>query len=256
VRRHGAACRLTDFLPPTLQVTPGSALGRRCRPISQMLRDEASTVTDQVRLSAIVATLPAFEVMLAGNPHPFALYVELCRVAGAAAALRNDVIPSAFPPYDHDAARGGFETVVRYILKETGEKVSGSFKRFTFESDGSRFRLRPDPGWTDTLAPVSGSELVLAIECDDATAQRWGENCVIATSSIADALLTRRLLGCARRRVMPGAALPSGPNLHHFQITPDAGSLKPGEDLLVIGNLGGPEPSALHLYVIGAAGTP
>ena len=161
VRRHGAAYRLTDFLPPTLQVTPGSALGRRCRTISQMLRTEASTVTDRVRLSAIVATLPAFEVMLAGNPHPFALYVELCRVAGAAAALRNDAIPSAFPPYDHDAARGGFETVVRYILKETGEKVSGSLERYTFESDGSRFHLRPDPGWTDALAPGSGSELVL-----------------------------------------------------------------------------------------------
>jgi type VI secretion system protein ImpJ len=255
VRREGATYRLTGFQPPALQVLTGSALGRQCGPIPQKLRAEASTVKDPVRLSAIVSTLPAFEVMLAGHVHPFALYVELCRVAGAVAVLRNDPVLPAFPAYDHDAAHLAFDRVVGYILNETGEKASGSFERFTFDRDGSWFRLRPDPGWTHALAPDSGLELVLTIECDDAKAQWWGENCVIATSSMAETLLGRRLLGCARRRVTPGAALPSGPNLHHFRITPDADALKPDEDLLVIGNLGGPEPSALYLYVNITSGT-
>lgn len=255
LRREGAAWRLTEFVPPTLQVAPASALGRRCAPISPMLRTEASAVKDRVRLSAIISTLPAFEVLFAGSPHPFALYVELCRVAGAVAVLRSEVMPQVFPAYDHDAAHVAFEKVVGYILKETGEKVSGSFKRFTFDRDGSWFRLRPDSGWTDALAPDSGFELVLTIECDDAQAQRWGDNCIIATSSVADMLLARRLLGCARRRVTPGAALPSGANVHYFRITPNADALKPGEDLLAIGNLGGPEPSAVHMYVNATAGT-
>ena len=255
VRREGIRYHLTDFLPPTLQITSGSALGRRCRPISETLRAEAGTVKDAVRLSAIISALPAFEVMLAGNPHSFALYVELSRVAGAVAVLRNDEMPPVFPAYDHDAALVGFERVVGYILKETGEKASGSFTRFTFERDASWFRLRPDPGWTDALAPDSGIELVLTVEGDDAQAHRWGENCVIASRSVADTLLRRRLLGCARRRVTPGGSLPSRPNVHHFRITPDADALKPGEDLLAIGNLGGPEPSAVHLYVNATAGT-
>jgi type VI secretion system protein ImpJ len=255
VRRESATYRLTDFLPPTLQVASDSALGRLCGRIPQTLRAEAGTVKDPLRLSGIVSALPPFEAMLAGDVHPFALYVELCRVAGAVAVLRSNPVPPPFPAYDHDAAHLAFDRVVGYILNETGEKPSGSFERFTFDRDGSCFRLGPDPGWTHALAPDSGLEVVLTIECDDAKAQWWGENCVIATSSVAEALLARRLLGCARRRITPGAALPSGPNLHHFRITPDADALKPGEDLLVIGNLGGPEPSALYLYVNVTTGT-
>jgi predicted component of type VI protein secretion system len=246
VRRESGAYRLTGFLPPALRVAPSSALGKRCGPIPRALRAEASAVRDRGRLNAVAVALPAFEVVLAGDPHPFTLYVELCRLAGAAAALRDDAIP-AFPQYDHDAAHTAFDSVLRYVLKEAGE--SGAFRRFTFERDGSGFRLGPDPGWTEAISPDSGLELVMTIESEDPQAERWGENCLIATSSMAGTLLGRRLLGWARRRVMPGPALPSGANLHHFRITPNAGATKPDEELVVFGHFGGIEPSALYLYV-------
>jgi hypothetical protein len=89
----------------------------------------------------------------------------------------------------------------------------------------------------------------MTIESEDPQAQRWGENCLIATSGVAATLLGRRLLGCARRRITPGAALPAGPNLHHFRITPNPVAARPGEDLVVFGHFGGVEPSALYLYV-------
>ena len=248
VRRQGGAYHVTGFQPPTLRVTSTSALGQRCRLIPPALRTEADTVKDRGRLNAMIAALPAFEVMLAGNPHPFVLYVELCRVAGAAAVLREDVLPSAFPEYDHDGAHVGFDSVCGYILQDTG-KASAAFRRFTFDRDGSGFRLAPDPGWTDAISPGSGLELVMTIESGDQQAQRWGENCLIATSSVAGTLLGRRLLGWARRRVTAGTALPSAANLHHFRITPTQGATKPGEDLVVFGHFGGTEPSALYLYV-------
>ena len=249
LRRDGTTWRLTDFLPPTLQVTPGSALGARCRSVALMLRADLSTTRDSARSGAIISTLSAFELIVAGRPHAFALYVELARVAGAVAVLRNDVAPPLLPAYDHDAAHLGFEQAISYILQQPEEKPSGSFTRFTFEREASWFSLTSDPGWTDALAPGAGLDLVLTIECDDAQAQRWGENCVIASRSVADSLLRRRLVGCARRRVTSGGSLPSGPNLHHFRLTPDADVLKAGEDLLAVGNLGGPEPSAVFLFV-------
>lgn len=255
VRRDRTACSLTAFVPPTLRVTAGSALDVRCRPIAQMLRAELARATDSARSSALVASLPAFELVLAGHPHPFALYVELARLAGAVAVLRNHAVPPPFPPYDHDAAHIGFDKITGYLLQEVVEKPSGPFTRFPFERESRCFSLRPDPGWTHALAPDAGLDLVLTIECDDAQAQRWGENCVIASRSVADTLLRRRLVGCARRRVTASGSLPSGPHLHHFRLTPNGDALRDGEDLLAVGNLGGPEPSAVTLFVTATTGT-
>jgi predicted component of type VI protein secretion system len=258
VRCEGKSFYMTNFMPPTLQVDHDSPLGKQCAAIPGSLRTESSAVADRAQLNPLIGALPAFEVILAARPHPLALYIELCRLAGAVAVLRNNSVPPQFPPYVHDAARTAFDKVVRFVKGSEDDAAGEAVRRCAFEREGIWFRLPSDAGWTDALAPGSHLQMILAMETDagDASAQRWADNCVIGTVGAVKKLLSRRVPGLPRRSVSPGTALPSRRGLHFFRLTPDEEAAKPGEDLMVLADLPAVkdlpavQPSALHLYVV------
>ena len=157
VRWEGGSCVVTDFLPPTLRVAPESRLGRQCASLSDRLRREAAAVADRLtdalqapfaadvraQLNPVIGALPAFEVLAGAEPHAAILYLELCRLAGAVAVLRNRLIPPQFPPYLHNDARPGFDYVIRFVLGASDQTLSATIRRFTFEREGAWFRSRP-----------------------------------------------------------------------------------------------------------------
>ena len=125
-QQDGDWSEATNFVPPMLKVQPDSILGKRCLSIADRLRREAdaltlransgpptlATVEARAQLVPIVSALTGFEALLTGQPHPFTLYVELCRLAGAVAVLRRNPVPVP-PPYDHNDAWTMFDTVAR-----------------------------------------------------------------------------------------------------------------------------------------------
>jgi type VI secretion system protein ImpJ len=266
VRCQAASYIVTDFMPPTLQVTPASSLGQRCAAIPPRIRREISVVTDRgtdtldvpfsvdvrAQLNPIVGALPAFEVLIAAAPHPFALYTELCRLAGAVAVLRNHVVPPQFPPYRHDDARTGFDRIVHFVLGLGADPASDGARRFTFERKGAWFRLPPEPGWTDALAVGSRSQMILAVQTNigESQALKWAANCLITTRSAVQSMLSRRVLGLSRSLVAPGTMLPAQRDLHLFRLAPDPDAAKAGEALLVFADLPDVKPSALYLYIV------
>jgi type VI secretion system protein ImpJ len=264
---HGAPT-LTDFIPPLLRVAAPWALAHQCATIAERLRGEIAVVAHgaagdsqmpfpaevRAQINPAVAAVPAFEVVLASAPHPFPLYLELCRLGGAVAALRNRVVPPSFPPYDHQDARACFAPVVRFLLGTGDLSAPAAAVPFAFDREGPWFRLPPDPLWNEALAPGSRLHMVLALQADmpEAQARQWGGNCVIATRGAIRPLLARRVLGLPRRPIAPYGALPSGPDRYLYRIEPDSQIARPGEDLLVLADLPGIRPAALTLYVVDA----
>ncbi len=265
----GAAITLTDFVPPLLHVAPGDVIAQRCAEVVDRLRREVAVLANRsmddapmpfraevrAQINPVIAALPPFEVLATASPHPFALYLELCRVAAAAAALRDRVAPPSFPPYNHADLRGVFDPLFRFVLGSTQASLSESTASFAFERDGVWFRLPPEQGWSEALAAGSPQQLVLAMQAEtsDAQAAHWGEHCVIASRSAIQPLLARRVLGLGRRRIHAIGALPVERDVHLFRLDVDPALVKPGEDLLVLGDLPGIRPAALTLHVINAA---
>ena len=265
VRPEGDRYQPTAFMPPTLRVAPGSLLGARCVRIADRLRREVATLTGATdapkgpvsaearsQLAPLASALPAFEALLPSEPHPFGLYVELCRLAGAVAMFRNRAIPPPFPAYVHDDAWTAFDAVTRFILGPTDAGASRDARQYAFEPHRTFFRLAPDPGWTDALAAGSGLHWVLAVQSEAGSdqARKWGEQAVIGSRDVVASLMSRRILGVARRYADQANGLASARGTSLFLLTPDATLVRPGEDLLVVGGTADARPTSVTLHVL------
>ncbi len=249
------------FVPPMLQVQPESMLGKRCLSIADRLRHDSdalsrvnsgpptlATVEARLQLGQLVSALAAFEAMLTGQPHPFTLYVELCRLAGAVAVLRRNPVPVA-PPYDHNDAWAVFDAVARSFAPTVA--AAAKVVKFTFQREGQFFRLPPDEGWTHAAATGSAAQPILAVEsaASEERVRHWGENCVIGSRSRMPLLESRRILGPSRTHLTHADGIPADRHTLLFAVTPDANMQSSNEDLLVLGSTPDVVPTALHLYV-------
>jgi type VI secretion system protein ImpJ len=182
------------------------------------------------------------------------LYLELCRVAGAVAVIGKSLVPPLFPAYIHNDPRRAFDEVARFIVHSVDEGVPDLFQRYAFDQEGEAFRLLPDPGWTERLAPGAKSRVVMAVqsEASDEAAVGWGVNCVIGSRSRIRSLLSRRILGLPRRPAEHVGELPARRGTVLFDVTADAEAFTPDDDLIVLGSAPGVRPTALYLYVFDA----
>jgi type VI secretion system protein ImpJ len=267
VRCEGETFLPTEYVPPTLGIAGSSPIGKRCLEVSEQLRTKAAQLAERAmltpqsrfavevrsQLGALVTALPAFEAILrTDSAHPFALYLELCRVAGSVAILSNSLVPPLFPVYQHNDLRKSIDQVVRFILQAVKEGVPDVLRRFPFEQEDEGFRLVADPEWSDAFTPQSGARLVLAIRSDGGEAQtiEWGENCVIGGREAIGSLLARRILGLPRQAASRVGDFVAPRGLYLFELTVDVEAMRPGDDLLVLGSKAGVRPEALYLYVL------
>jgi predicted component of type VI protein secretion system len=254
----------TDFVPPLLHVGPPWPLAARCAAVAGHVRAELATLVNgsqpdaaaaRAQLAPVIAALLPYEVLIASQPHPFTLYLELCRVAAALAGVRTRGVPLPYPAYQHNDARAAFDPVLRFVLGEADAAPTTTLRPFVFDREGPCFRLRPDRGWTGALGSDS-ADLILAMDGvdSDAQAERWGSQSVIASRGAIRSLLVRRVLGVPRRRVAPPPGLLVDADVYLFRIEPDAELINAGEDLIVLSDLPGITPAALNLYVVRRGG--
>jgi len=266
VRCEGETFLPTAFIPPTLAVTAGSPLARKCGEVSERLRVKAIELAERAilapqsafaaearsQLHSLVSALPAFEAVLRTDAaHPCALYIEACRLAGHVAVLSHGLLPPVFPAYLHNDPRKSFDLVLQFVNQAVDEGVPDTVRRFAFLQEQDTFRLPADAAWTPAFGIGSLSRLVLAVRCEADRDQivAWGDNCVIGGQSTVAALLARRVLGLRRRYAEHIGELRPPRGLHLFELVPDAEVLTAGDDLLVLGTSAGVRPEAIYLYV-------
>jgi len=267
VRCEGETFLATEYVPPTLGISASSPIGKRCHEVSEQLRTKAVQLAERAMLTpqsrfaveirsqlrALVTALPGFEAILrTDSAHPFALYLELCRVAGSVAILGHSLLPPLLPQYQHNDLRKNIEQVVRYILQSVKEGVPDVLRRYAFEQEEEGFKLAADPAWSDAFTAQSGARLVLAVksEAGEARAVQWGENCVIGGREAIGSLLARRVLGLRRQAAPRVGDFVAPLGLFLFELTADDEDMRPGDDLLVLGSVAGVRPEALYLYVL------
>ena len=253
------------FVPPTLRVLPDSPLGKRCESIAVRLRREAealnrranassptfASIEARAQLGPLVSALAGFEALLLGQPHPFALYVELCRLAGAVAVLRNHATPPSLP-YDHNDAWVAFDTVAHPSRRPRPARCSRSPSSRSGSSSACR-QTRGGPSPQPPGRKRSGFWPCSLVQ-PRILARLWGENCVIGSRDRMTSLESRRVLGLSRTFVKQVDGIPSERPIVLFSVTPDANTVTPGEDLLVLGGTPEVTPTALYLYVLHAKG--
>jgi type VI secretion system protein ImpJ len=265
VRCEGETYLPTRFIAPALHVASASPLGRLCGDVAQRIRAKAIALAEgailtpqsafageaRTQLHALVAAVPPLEALLRTDlAHPFALYLELCRIAGHAAVLANSLVPPLFSPYTHNDPRPGFEQVSQFITRSVEEGVPDTVRRFPFEQEEEAFRLPADPEWAEAFRWGSVSRVVLAVRSDAGAGEvmSWGENCVIGGAAAVPSLLARRILGLERRHAERVGDLLPPRGMHFFELTADPEVLKAGEAMLVLGSSAGVRPDALYLY--------
>jgi len=266
VRCEGETFLQTSFTPPTLQVRLSSPLGKKCAEVTERLREKALGLSERAMLSPqspfaaeargqllmLVSALPALEALLrTESAHAFALYLELCRLAGHVAVLGRSMMPPVFPAYLHNDPLKSYEQVTQFILQSVDEGVADKVRRFSFLQDEEQFRLPADLVWGRAFEPGARARIALAVRTDasDDQAIAWGENCVIGGRAAIPSLIARRILGLARRYADHVGELVPPRGMHLFELGPDADVIRPGEDLLVLGSTSGVRPDALYLYL-------
>jgi type VI secretion system protein ImpJ len=267
VRCEGEVFLPTAFVPPTLSVTTSSTLGRVCAGITDRLRAKATVLTEKAMLSpqslsgaearsqlaCLISALPAFEALQRTElAHPFALYLELCRMAGQVAVLGRSPLPPVFAAYTHDDPGRSFDQVVQFIQRSIDEGVPDIVRRFTFQQEADSFRLPADPAWSAAFVHGSLARIVLGARCEapEEDVLVWGENCVIGGESGINSLLARRILGLHRRHAERIGELEQPHGSFLFELTPDEEIFQAGDDLLVLRSTAGVQPEALYLYLV------
>jgi type VI secretion system protein ImpJ len=275
VSQQGETFADTGFIPPTLTVSPASALGSLCGATTALVREKTFFLADKLRggayiegdaeqletrsrIQSLAAGLPMAEAALqSGNTHPFQLYLAMCQLAGHVARVTFSLVPPQFAPYQHADLRATFSPVSTFILQSVTDAVIESWKTYPFRLLNQTFNLAPLPALDQALAAggtLDEPNLAIAFRPATGSAEEsailWGETCVIGSANIMQRLLSNRVLGTERRLVdrMPDLNPPRGTVL--FALHADQAVITPGQGLQLL-QRGADEttPSEAVLYV-------
>lgn len=249
VKRADPGFALVPFVPPQLQVTPGSELGEACAGLLRRARERALLLAERRRgyeamgkreqaaellpeLRGIASELPALQAMLdAGAVHPFPLYLALCAFAGRLSALAPDPVPPVFRPYDHDDPQGSFQPVIDHALQLLRE-VRVSFTPIPFRQEEGCFDLALENRWAGRRLFV-GALIPRGAQPEEVAA--WMEESWIGSRSRMASIRERRVRGAPRRwiRDVPELGLVPGREVLLFRVEVDPEFIEPGQVLRI-----------------------
>ncbi len=264
-----------DYLPPCVSVSLVSGLGKACSETLAMVRAKSYVLADELRSQslqrgeptdgdvrakflALATGLPGPEAALhSERSHPFTLYLLMCQLAGHMASITSGMVPPQFPPYRHEDLGRTFEPVLGFIRLAAAEALVESWTTVSFRAMNGRFEAGPSSVLDQALAASATLEfptVVLGLRGSPGVSTeavwRWGEGCVIASTSLMPTLLSNRVSGAQRKRLehLPGLVPQRGTVL--LAIAFDDSSAKAGEPMQLIErfmNDGRPQEAVLYI---------
>ncbi|RKG59470.1 hypothetical protein D7X30_10420 [Corallococcus sp. AB011P] len=232
---------------PRIATDANSPLWMRCAWLAKDLRARAASLDDSIRTASadteralvhererllhhLVAGLPAFEALLATEPHPFTLYLGLCSLAGQLAAIGHSRIPPPFARYEHASPGAAFNSVIEFIRVSLDQGVSDLFTAIPLRQLQDRFSTQVEADWLDR-------EWVIGIQGTPGTTERqlldWMRGARIGAETQLKGLREKRSVGVPRVQVNQcrGLLAPRGTLL--FSLTPEPGLLEARQPLAV-----------------------
>jgi type VI secretion system protein ImpJ len=259
---------LSDFVPPTFELTPDSPIVTESRELVSQIREKALFLAEKVRASSALSSstergeeenqvhllasrLPALEALLsAGAPHPHALYLELAGLAGTLAALGTGVVPPLFSAYDHGNLRESFDPVLDFCGRMV-ESVQQAYQVLPFHYVDGSFQIQLRREWVRDSLVVGAAR---GADMTEASLVSWLEQAWIGASSKMASIRERRIRGAHRERIETAEELGvvAGRNVLLFRISADPDFIE-NDGLLVLAHptegANRARPAEIVLYV-------
>ncbi len=224
VQSHDGSFQLLPFTPPLLAIKTVNepqqvSLGKELLALVGEIRRKATQLrnyfTDNQAQDAMVSSLqkqriyhltnqlPVLEALLKSQrAKPFDLYLALLQLTGAIAVLHQDVLPPAFPEYQHNLPDTSFRPPMRFI-REVLSTIHLDFNTLGFEKHDNGDYCSP----LHTLTPTLRLTFKRASGVTREQLVDWIDNAYIAPRQHMEQLLISRSLGARRRPVGEFAAL-------------------------------------------------
>ncbi|MBW1767133.1 MAG: type VI secretion system baseplate subunit TssK [Deltaproteobacteria bacterium] len=258
---------LSNYIPPTLNVTPQSSVDEICSSIAQKLRLKAVFLSEKVRspssvmkgamvletkfmIQSLVAGLPHFEAALnTKGIHPYALYLSLCSLVGHMAALGDGLLPPVLEPYDHNDLRKMFEQARRFIFRMIEEGILESHTPVPFGFENGIFSLALEETYM-ARSLIIGTRARPGMTEKDVMA--WMEESLIGSKTKTESMKEKRILGAARKMIDEEGELIPARGACLFSVKADPEFIESNE-VLEIFNMSDPSgqsgPAEIVLYV-------
>ena len=204
--------RNPQFIAPQLQVKMTDHLGTMLMALTQKIRGKIVFLNKQLQnqnddllsqdvklfmRSLSMALLPFEALLKAERAHPFAVYHELCRLAGCMAMLQPTQMPPSFNAYNHNRLYDSYHQVVHYIETMLNH-IQENYEVIPFDVQDRTFSLALSSVWEN-------SQLIIGIKAQRGVSHAdmalWVKNAVMATSEHVGSIRERRILG-ARRAII------------------------------------------------------
>ena len=206
---------VTDYLPPTLRLHPGTPLGQKLASLAKRMREKAVFLQQRINgliaegaydqagdlkraLYAITDNLPEFELLIGTkSSHPFQLYSHLARTIGSISIIHKNFMPPTLRPYDHLDMTMAFNEVIDFC-DECLDSIQEKYQVVVFDEIDIGFSLTEQLS-TDADVVILGVRLRPAQSEEDVI--KWMNSAIIAPSSKVNEMVERRVRGATRQRV-------------------------------------------------------
>lgn len=214
VYKENELFKLSDLLPPLLEVRQTSSLWMAVASVLGQLRGKAAFVAKQTavpssrvddrlaqlelkdKLRSLIGGLPWVEAVLrTPHLHPLALYWALCSLLGGLSLLRPGAVPAIPMDYNHADPSSIFKPLLQ-ILRDAIAEVSQDYQELKFEFAQGAFEIEMAPQW------LQSQHLVIGLKGPsekDLTA--WMNSAIVGAQSAYPLLRERRILGAVRTQI-------------------------------------------------------
>jgi type VI secretion system protein ImpJ len=257
---------LTDFIPPLLNASLDSDIGKLCLSIAQQLRKKAVFLYDKINAEdsamrdtgteskflfrSIVSALPQFEAVLnTGKSHPYALYVTMGSLLGNLASIGSGTVPPVMPRYNHDDLRATFKPLHEFILRLIQEGIRESHTPVPFDSSEKkkgRFTLKLREEWMR-------KKLVIGFRGRKKDGGDLGDwillHCQIGSSKIIQSIKDKRIRGAGREKIEKDDELIPPKGMLLFSVAAEPEFIQADEVLEIFGEPAQSDLDEIILYV-------
>ena len=217
------AFSITDYLPPSLQLSSSSPLSQKLDQLTRRTREKISFLTKQLMdekfssrdldtevnsskdtISSLATNLPELEVLLSSSvAHPFQIFCVLARAVGSMSRVHDNLVPLALRAYDHVNAIQSFDEAINF-LHECLENIQERYSTVAFESINYGFTLRLNEQLAAETIIIGLRFKPNQTESDMAN---WMASAIIASSSKVDEMTELRIRGASRQPINQEASL-------------------------------------------------
>jgi type VI secretion system protein ImpJ len=268
IKAHDGGFSFEDFIPPMTDIRKSGSIGRLAGDIVAALRKNTALLSERLQVpmtqdmapvldqykqhyDLLVSRLLALEaVVSAEETHPFALYRELCVVAGVFCAFsQGGYMPPILDSYNHNDLHRTFKAVIGLIGKML-DLIKNASSAFSFRLEDRIFKNILKSEWIQEDSIILG--VIMPTGISARTMMDWVNETVIASVSMAQKAIEKRVLGAPRKSVeqVPELGLTITRGKLLLRVHANSEYIKTGEDLYVfnVSDTDGVRPAEILLY--------